>query len=127
MNNVSLVGKLTKVYDATNANATMRFACGKIAVPRPYKVNGEFKSDTFQIRTWGKVADRLLMAKPCQIVGICGILEIDGKHITYINARNIYFYTNEQAESINEACLTDEQIEALSGFASVSDTDIPDF
>ena len=127
MNDVSVVGKLSKVYDSTNARSSIKVASAMIAVTRPYKVGGETKADIFQIRAWGKVAERLLLAFPSQIIGVSGILETDQSKATYINARSIFFYGKEEADKINESTIPYEQIEALSGFAGITSSDIPDF
>ena len=127
MNNVSFVGKIIKVWDVTTTEHRQHVAAGHISIPRPYKIGGKFKFDVFTIRGWDKLADRLMCAKPGQIVGVTGILEIDDENKVYLNIKTLFFYSyNEQAE-INESCVPDEQIEALSGFAGIQSSDIPDF
>lgn len=128
MNNVSLVGKVMKTYDITTTKSTAQMTACVISIPRPYRVNGAYKFDTFLLRARDRNAEMLLTARPGQIIGVTGVLENDKENKTsYIYVRTLFFYShNEQAE-IDEACIPDEQIEAFSGFYGVMSSEFPDF
>lgn len=126
MNNVTLVGKVVKLWDCTTVGS-VHHACAQVSIPRPYKVKGKYKFDIFTLHAWGLQGDRLLMAKPGQVIGVNGILEVDDEKKAYVNIRTTYFYSNKAASEIGERFPCDEEVAALSGFESISPTDIPDF
>ena len=127
VNSVSIVGKVSKVYDSTTVASTMKTACAYIGVTRPYKVDGKAKADVFQVRAVGKMAERLLLTFPSQIIGISGMLEKDDSKNIFINVRNIFFYGKSAADKINETTIPYEQIMEQSGFAGIDASEIPDF
>ena len=121
MNNVSIVGKIGRVWNATAETASIRLACCLLGVQRPYRVSGAYKYDTFMIRGWGPAAERLLMAVPGQIIGVSGILESDDNNV-YINARSIFFYSNKESQEIDEVY---KEYDRRPG--AVPSSDLPDF
>lgn len=99
MNNVSLVGRLTKdpelTYTAENQTARCRFA---IAIDRPVK-EGDKKADFPTIITFGKQAENCnqFLTKG-RLVGVSGrietaVYERDGQkqYSTYVVARSVQF------------------------------------
>lgn len=127
MNNVSIVGMVEKAWDATNERARMKHACCFLGVQRPYRVNGEYKYDTFLMKGWGPAAERLLMTKPGQIIGVTGALEIDDDKNAFVNVRSIFFYSNKETEVFIGNLTNPEAVAAGSGFESIPSSDIPDF
>lgn len=103
MNNVSLVGRLTKdpeLRTVSTGNTTCNFT---VAVSRQFtNANGERETDFINCVIWGKQADNL--AKYCtkgSLVGVTGRIQTrnydgqDGKkvYVTEVAANNVTFLT----------------------------------
>jgi single-strand DNA-binding protein len=100
MNQVSLIGRLTKepeIKYTSNGKANTRFT---LAVQRTYtNLNGEKEADFINCSAWGKIAENIAnYLKKGYLVGLTGRIQTsilngeDGKKV---------FYTEVVAESVN--------------------------
>jgi len=108
MNNVSLVGRLTKDPDLRYTPNGVAVANFTIAVNRPFKKEGEKEADFIQGVVWRKLAENLAnyMKKGNQI-GVVGSIQTrnyeddDGKrvYVTEVLASNIEFLEPRNSNS----------------------------
>lgn len=131
MNNVILIGRLTKdpelKYIPSTGNAATNFS---IAVDRAYTPkDGQKQTDFFNIQTWGKtaenVANYLSKGKLCAVKGSIQnrSYEKDGvkKYITEIVADRVQFLESANTAKDDSAAVEFDE----SGFRALEDEDVP--
>lgn len=131
MNNVSLIGRLTKDPEVryTTGNEPKAVATMTIAIDRP--TSGEKKADFPRVIAWGRIAENCekYLHKGSQ-VGVTGSIqtgsyEKDGRTVftTDVLARNIEFLT--RAESTKGDAPTPVAEDVPSGFEQLGYDDMP--
>ena len=118
MNNVSLVGRLTKdpeLRTISTGNTTCSFT---VAVTRQFtNASGERETDFINCVIWGKQAENL--AKYCtkgSLIGVTGRIQTrnydgqDGKkvYVTEVAANNVTFLTPKNS-TVNDSTFVEEQ------------------
>lgn len=132
MNNVSLVGRLTKDVELKHTNTQTAVATGTLAVNRTFKnQNGEREADFINIVAWRKTAEILAehTSKGSQ-VGVIGRIQTrnyedkDGKrvYVTEVVAESVSLLdskSNQQSQPKQESPFSN------SNPMDVSDLDLP--
>lgn len=111
MNNVSLIGRLTKDvdlrYTQTNNKAVASFT---LAVKRAYKQEGQQEADFINIIAWGATAEfSSKYFKKGQQVAVVGRIQTrnyddkDGKkvYVTEVVAEHVYFASDSKSQNDN--------------------------
>ncbi|QBX18698.1 single-stranded DNA-binding protein ssb [Streptococcus pseudoporcinus] len=134
MNNVSLVGRLTRDVELKYTNSQTAVATGTLAVNRTFKSqNGEREADFINIVAWRKTAEILsnYTSKGSQ-VGVVGRIQTrnyegnDGKrvYVTEVVAESVALLDNR---SINEQQPVQKQEAPFSNSSSmeIDESDLP--
>lgn len=110
MNQIVLIGRLTKDVDLRATQNGTSVGTTTIAVQRPYQKDKEQESDFINLVVWGKQAE--VMAKYCNKgskVGVNGRLQTrtyeneKGKHyITEVIVENIEFLGAKRSETVED-------------------------
>ncbi len=108
LNNVVLVGRLTKDPEEVKTDNKNKRIVVTIAVPRSFKnSNGEYETDFIRVVLWNIVAEHTCeYCKKGDIIGIKGRIqassyEKDGetKYITEVIAEKVTFLSNKKEKS----------------------------
>ncbi len=135
MNQVVLVGRLTKAPELRYTDNQTAVCTFTLAVDRPFKNGDERKADFIRIQVWGKQAENCarFLAKGRQ-AAVEGSIQTDSYqnrngdrvYMTQVNARNVEFLggkEKEREEFKEETALPAEGIPAE--FEAIDDEDIP--
>lgn len=107
LNQVILVGRLTKDPEVKKSKNNISYSYITLAVPRSYKnVNGEYETDFIDCVLWQVMASNTAeYCKKGDIVGIKGRIESriyekddEKKYLTEVIAEKVTFLSNNKAE-----------------------------
>lgn len=111
MNNISIVGRITKDIELTQTNTGIKLCRFNVAVPSEFKdTNGEKKADFFSCVAWKEIAERIVKyfkkGNPIGLVGFMNNREYkrqDGtlQNIWELNIKSFSFVCG-QSEIANE-------------------------
>lgn len=108
LNNVMLIGRLTRNVELRYTQSGKPCASFSIAVNRPYSTNGQKETDFINIVAWDKLAENVnKYTSKGSLVGIEGRLQVrsfegsDGKRktITEVLASNIQFLEKKEEKN----------------------------
>lgn len=109
INNVTLVGRLTKEVDLRFTQNGKAVASGTLAVNRPFKnANGETEADFINIVIWGKPAENTAnYTNKGSLIGVTGRIQTrnyennEGKrvYVTEVVAESVQFLDTKKKEN----------------------------
>ena len=135
MNNITLIGRLTKDVDLRYTNSQMAVSTFTLAIDRPVKQGEEKKADFPRVTVFGKQAENMekYVGKGCRIA-VQGRIQTgsykdkDGKTVytTDVVANRVEFidFKDKDNQSAPQHD-TDGGMEPPEGFQHLSDDDIP--
>ena len=109
LNQVVLVGRLTKDPEVKKSKNNVSYSYITLAVPRSYKnVNGEYETDFIDCVLWQVMASNTAeYCKKGDIVGIKGRIESriyekddEKKYLTEVIAEKVTFLSNNKVEEV---------------------------
>jgi single-strand DNA-binding protein len=141
INNVTLVGRLTKDPELKYTPSGVAVANFTLAVNRPFKTNGENEADFINITVWRKPAENAAnFLKKGSLAGVTGSIQTrnyegsDGKrvYVTEVVADRVQFLdskgsgqTNNNQSKPQENTRVDEDPFAGNGQIDIDDSDLP--
>ena len=111
LNNVVLVGRLTKDPEVVEVEKGYKRTFIVVAVPRPYKnAKGEYETDFVKCILWNAVAEHTCeYCKKGDVIGVKGRIETSSytkdnevKYETEVVAERITFLSSKKVEEIEE-------------------------
>ena len=140
INNVTLVGRLTRDVDLRYTQNGKAVASFGLAVNRPFKnANGEYEADFINCQAWGKTAENLAnyMKKGNQI-GVVGRIQTrnyennEGKrvYVTEVVAEQVVFLESRKSHQQQQVNATNNEINQHANPSQgqpvdISDSDLP--